>query len=632
MLVLVVDPDESTGRRIADGLRRMGHRCALARDAAGARRAQRKEPAPVAIVASGLPVAETARVCARLRAGNARTVFLAGGLDDGAGAAEVSALASSTDLVFRPSPDPATLDLQLRGLLTHAEAAAGAAAREHPERLPHLDDAMTELAAEIVERRDAEDALRHQKHLLQILVENVPAAVAMFDTEMRYVAVSRQWKDNCGHGSRDVIGLSHYVTEAWVTERWRQAHRRSLGGRIERCDEEFVEFPDGRKAWMRWEVRPWFTSEKRIGGVIIFTENITERKVAAEALKEREMLYRALFDSVPVGLGVADMNGNLIAFNDFMLIPGGYTRRDIERIRNVALLYYDPQDRARALETARSQGYLDRFEVRFKRKNGGYYWALMSLKQIVIGGQRCWLSMCEDITERKKAEAFVQALTQRVLYVQEAERRRVARELHDGVNQLLTAAKFRLERLGAARRSEAAPGEVREVRDLLDEAIQEIRRIAQNLRPAVLDDLGLIAAVRSTCEEMRRRTGVDVSFQSVRLPKKLPGELEMALFRITQEALANAEKHAAARHVSVQIRRERAGFVLSVKDDGRGFVPRAVRVMRKGRKPGLGLDHMTERARLAGGRLEIRSSLGGGTEVVARLPHAMRNTRRAAAS
>lgn len=634
MLVLVVDPDEASYRRMAGCFQRLGHRSMLARDAQTARRAFKQEHAAVAIVASRLPGADAAKLCSDLRGfANGRPVFLAGQLDNRAGHRKVSTLAESTDLIFCPAEEPERLDLQLRGLLLHAGASAETLVRESSERFPQLDEAITELAAEIVERREAEEALRHQKHLLQILIENVPAAVAMFDTGMNYLAVSRQWRVNCGLMEVEPIGHNHYETDPWLPDRWRAVHQRCLTGKIERCEEEHVVFPDGNEAWMRWEVRPWHKSTGRIGGLIIFCENITERRLAAEALKEREMLYRALFDNVPVGLGLADMQGNLIAFNDFMLKPGGYTRADIQAIGNVSQLYYDPADREAALALARRQGYLDRFEIRFKRKNGGFYWALMSLKPIVINGQRCWQSMCEDITERKKAEAFVRALTQRVLYVQEAERSRVARELHDGVNQLLTAAKFRLERLDASRASLAQDaGSVREVRVLLDEAIQEVRRISQNLRPAVLDDLGLIAAVRSTCEEMRRRTGVEVSFQSVRLPKKLPGELEMALFRIAQEALANAEKHASARHVVVQIRRERTAFVLSVKDDGCGFEPKAVRVMRRGRKPGLGLGHMAERARLAGGNLEIKSSLGRGTEVVAHLPHAMRNARRAAAS
>lgn len=359
---------------------------------------------------------------------------------------------------------------------------------------------------------------------------------------------------------------------------------------------------------------------------------IVERRDAEEALKERETLYRALFDNVPVGLGLADMQGNLIAYNDFMLIPGGWTREDIDRIGNVAALYYDPAERTAALELARKQGFLDRFEVRFRRKDGGFYPALMSLKQIVIQGRPCWQSMCEDITDRKRAEEHVHALSQRILHVQEAERRRVARELHDGVNQLLSAARYRMERMGKKSARVAPEVGAPEVLDLLDQAIQEVRRISQNLRPAVLDDLGLVAAMRSTCEELRRRTGIEVAFQCSRLPKRLTPDAEMALFRITQEALSNTERHARARNVRVEIRRHGPACELRIHDDGCGFDPSSNSLGRKDGKPGLGLVHMAERARLAGGSLSIKSAAGSGTEILARLPVAAAKTRRAAAS
>ncbi len=121
-------------------------------------------------------------------------------------------------------------------------------------------------------------------------------------------------------------------------------------------------------------------------------------------LEERETLYRSLFEMAPVGLGIADLQGNLIAYNDSMLAPGGYTREDIARIKNVALLYYDPDDRARALELAGRQGYLDRYEVRFKRKDGTPYHTLLSLRPIQIKEQRYWQAMVEDITQRKHTE------------------------------------------------------------------------------------------------------------------------------------------------------------------------------------------------------------------------------------
>lgn len=592
---------------------------------------------PLAIVGSCLPGANS--ICSELRGlQNGHTTIVACRIESSTSPQEAVSLAGGADVLFLASEDPARLDVQLRGLLLQAESnsssAHGSGAHSQvPDRVSQLEEAITELAAEIVERRDAESALRNQKRLLQIMVENVPAAVAMFDRNMCYLSVSKRWMTDYHLGNRNILGLCHYDVFPKVATSFRERHLQSLAGAIAKGDEERFVLEDGTEIWERWELRPWHEADGSVGGIILFTENINERKKAEQELKESEMLYRALFDNVPVGLGLADMNGNLIAFNDFMLTPGGYTREDIQQIRNVAQLYYDPSDRDAALALAKSQGFLDRYEVRFRRKDGGYYWALMSLKLISIKGQRCWQSMCEDITERKRAEAYVHALSQRVLTVQEDERRRVARELHDGVNQLLSAAKFHLNRLGGGRKKgEENFTEARAIQDLLEQAIQEVRRIAQNLRPAVLDDLGLIAAVRSTCDEMSRRTGIDVVFESARLPKKLSHDLEMSIFRIVQEALANAEKHSGAKRVLVKISKAGLKFEVSVKDDGRGFEPRSVKVVRKGSEPGLGLEHMTERARLAGGSLEIKSAKSSGTEVIARLPNTVKGSRRAAAT
>src|SRR5262249_40063901 len=121
-------------------------------------------------------------------------------------------------------------------------------------------------------------------------------------------------------------------------------------------------------------------------------------------LRESESLYRVLFEKAPIGLGIADLDGNLIAFNDAIRRPGGYTREDIERIGNVAHLYADPAERSAALAVAQRQGFLYRHEVRFRRKDGSTYSALLDLTAVSVHGKPCWLAMVEDITERRGLE------------------------------------------------------------------------------------------------------------------------------------------------------------------------------------------------------------------------------------
>jgi len=233
-----------------------------------------------------------------------------------------------------------------------------------------------------------------------------------------------------------------------------------------------------------------------------------------------------------------------------------------------------------------------------------------------------------EVSERRSAEGALRTserryrdLSREILLLQEEERRRVARELHDGVNQSLSSLKFSLE--GIEEQIPRTPGPVHEeasrARDRLDEAIQEIRRISQNLRPSVLDDLGLEAATRSLCEGFGGRAGTKVELGLGGIPGSLPAELETALYRILQEALTNVERHAQASSVRLRLRSEDAHMVMRVIDDGVGFDVSAVTG-----DEGTGLRNMRERAALLEGNLAVHSAPGEGTEVCVRLPLASR--------
>ena len=143
-----------------------------------------------------------------------------------------------------------------------------------------------------------------------------------------------------------------------------------------------------------------YQNQPAVLGII---RDITDRRTTEDQLAQSVKLYQALFDHVPVGIGIADMEGNLITFNEAMLQPGGYTKEDILKIGNVAHLYADPKERAESLRLASEQGYLLHHEVQFKRKDGTNYDASLSLSPVTINGQPCWQAMVEDITERKRA-------------------------------------------------------------------------------------------------------------------------------------------------------------------------------------------------------------------------------------
>jgi two-component system, NarL family, sensor histidine kinase UhpB len=203
---------------------------------------------------------------------------------------------------------------------------------------------------------------------------------------------------------------------------------------------------------------------------------------------------------------------------------------------------------------------------------------------------------------------------------QEEERRRLARDLHDEVNQALTAILLRLEAL-AQDSPDVNIAEVSELKRLVNQAMEELLNLARQLRPTALDDHGLTPAIETQLKRFSARTGVEVSLDTEGEADELPEDVQTAVYRILQEALANVSRHAGATAVSVEINADDDRLELRVRDDGAGFDPAALARRSNGDGPGagLGLSGMAERARLAGGELDVRSAPGGGTTVTLRI-------------
>ncbi|WP_020038751.1 cache domain-containing protein [Salipiger mucosus] len=223
-----------------------------------------------------------------------------------------------------------------------------------------------------------------------------------------------------------------------------------------------------------------------------------------------------------------------------------------------------------------------------------------------------------NIRERRLADAKLKELTQRVFDAQEEERGRVARELHDGISQILVGVKYALD---IARRR-VTRGDPRSVETLdrglenLSGAIQEVRRISRDLRPGVLDDLGLGPALKALTDDFRARTGIEVAFETVVFRNRLDQEGRIALYRIAQEALTNVERHSGASRVEIDLRGHRKGATLRISDNGCGLA-RSAGGGAPG--PGIGLRNMQERMEQLGGTLRILSSRAG-TVIEAQIP------------
>jgi signal transduction histidine kinase len=220
---------------------------------------------------------------------------------------------------------------------------------------------------------------------------------------------------------------------------------------------------------------------------------------------------------------------------------------------------------------------------------------------------------------RQSAGSY-RVLSAKVLELQDQERRRVARELHDSVGQYLAVLRMNLGQMGAEANSNSEPlSLLPEAVELTDRAIGEVRTISYLLHPPMLDDVGLDGAVRWYAEGFAKRSGLEVKVDVPEMAERLPKEVELALFRTLQESLTNVHRHAAARTVEIRLRREGDDVTLVVKDDGKGLAPEALARFEAGLAGGVGLAGMRERVTELGGQFEVESS-SRGTRLSARVP------------
>ncbi len=223
------------------------------------------------------------------------------------------------------------------------------------------------------------------------------------------------------------------------------------------------------------------------------------------------------------------------------------------------------------------------------------------------------LGRMEDL--RREREALRRQLLERVIRAQEEERRAIARELHDSTSQYLSSLMMGLRALANTTDSPLVRQQAEELRQIAAQTLEDVHRLAVQLRPAILDDLGLKAALEHLCHEWQHRVGVAVDLL-VHLPReRLPEAVETALFRIVQEAMTNVARHAQASQVSLLIECRDGAVIAIIEDDGRGFDPNTV-----DRRQHLGLLGMRERAALLGGQMEIESREGQGTSIFVRIP------------
>jgi signal transduction histidine kinase len=226
-----------------------------------------------------------------------------------------------------------------------------------------------------------------------------------------------------------------------------------------------------------------------------------------------------------------------------------------------------------------------------------------------------------DVSERKRAQEASRTYSRRLIEAQEAERRRISRELHDQVGQILTAVKMNLYALQQKCAEPEILSSIKDNMDVVDEAVDQVRDLSVVLRPLLLDDFGLVVALRWYLDRQARNCGVNADFitRSLSEDDRFTPELETACFRIVQEAITNVIRHAKATHISVMLERSGSDLILLIVDDGAGFDIKTLRSCSTSAAT-LGLRGMEERVQAVGGSIRIDSAPELGTEICARFP------------
>jgi len=347
-------------------------------------------------------------------------------------------------------------------------------------------------------------------------------------------------------------------------------------------------------------------------------ERISERKRAEEALRESEERYRELFENARDAIYVHDLEGNYISVNRAAETLSGYTREEILG-RNFAefVVGEHVQQVHECLFSKLEQSGETSYEVEVIAKDGRRVPVEVSSRAIYENGEIVGIQgTARDITERKQAQDTLRMFSRRLIEAQEDERRRIARDLHDQIGQALTAVKMNLHTIQRLCATPESMPRIKDNIDAVDEALRLVRDLSVDLRPPLLDDLGLATALCWYVDRYAHRAGVTTEVQ-IELPnrdERFSRDLETAFFRIAQEALTNVVRHARASHVSLQLTRTKTGLEMVVQDDGVGFDPAALR-KRAPRAATLGLLGMQERAHAAGGEIDIDSKISRGTTI-----------------
>ncbi|MBP6686572.1 MAG: PAS domain S-box protein [Lacibacter sp.] len=480
---------------------------------------------------------------------------------------------------------------------------------------------------DISERKKLEQQLREFNHQLEEQVqektqelrdvfERISDAFIGIDNDHRVVYANNKADLFLGAGTPSLINTSVFQIFSNGNEEIEEALRDAFSSREYIYLETWL---DGFQKWFEFNIYP------SASGLSVYMRDITIRKKALQELNASEEKYRLFFENSMDGILLTDGKGRIFSANKAATEIFGMTEEEIcQGGREMILDETDPNWKIFFEE--RNRIGKAKNELRHFRKDKSVFLAeITSVKFRTASGDEQTNTIIRDITERKRVEEDlnesyqqIRRLTAYLQKVREEERAHIAREIHDELGQQLTIMKMDISWMKKKLKNgdtDAATLKMDELQGILDGTVASVRRIATDLRPSLLDDIGLIAAMEWEVDMFAKRTGIKVNLSKPEVAISISDESSTGLFRILQESLTNITRHAAANQVDIHLKNQNNEFILYIEDNGVGFETTTV-----GRKKTLGLLGMKERSVMMQGFFSINSKPGSGTRVEVRVP------------
>ncbi len=476
-----------------------------------------------------------------------------------------------------------------------------------------------------VERMEGKEALLRSEERYRLLVEKNHAGVYRASLDGRIMDCNEAFVKIFGYASREDIlaGLMRDLyfdppeREAFVARIMVEHTLTNVELRLKRKDGSPV-WVLANKNLVEWEAG----SPPIILGTIV---DITRRKQAEEALQQSESRLRAIIETEPECVTIVASNGNLFQMN-----PAGLAMIEADSFAEISgkslfpLIAPEHVDAFEHFFRAVCSGNKASLEFEIVGLKGARRWVESHAVPIADEtGSNCVLAVMRDLTERKQAEKALRGLSTRLLQLQDEERRRIARELHDAIGQNLAALvmNLTLAHKSADKRNPKARQAISGSLEVAERCLKEMRTLSYLLHPPLLDEDGLVSALSWYVKGFAERSGIKVDLKVSPNFGRLPQEVETTLFRVVQEGLTNVHRHSKSSIAGIRLSRRPTGVQLEIKDKGQGLPTKALRVgIQNGAQLGVGILGMRERARQLGGWLEIDSSRQG-TTVRLVIPH-----------